>query len=98
MFILYSSSALSADAFFVLKRIICTGIKSGELIDLKNRKHIIDQKRIVNRHHIITGAYKYLSGFSGAKEVYINTYPTPEKRVKILLRRWNGVYEYFLGF
>ena len=46
----------------------------------------------------ISGAYKYFSGFSGAKEVYINTSPAPEKCVKILLRRRNDVYKYFLGF
>src|SRR6218665_528509 len=31
----------------------------------------------------------------GAKEVYTNTSPAPEKRAKILLRRQNGVYKYF---
>src|SRR6218665_4193590 len=45
----------------------------------------------------ISGAYKYFSGFSGAKEVYINTSPAPEKCVKILFRRRNRVYKYFLG-
>ena len=43
----------------------------------------------------LTGVYKY---FSSAKEVYINTSRALEKCVKILLRRRNDVYKYFLGF
>src|SRR6218665_3435338 len=43
-------------------------------------------------HIHLEGVYKYFSGFSGARSVYMNTSPAPKKCVKILLRRRKGVH------